>query len=50
MEPVRKRVTPAITNTKPAEQPNQIGGLQPHSPQTTPEVTRRSAVLARAYS
>jgi hypothetical protein len=36
-EPVRKRVTPDATNTKPADQNNQIGGSQPHSPQTTPE-------------
>ena len=30
-EPVRKRVTPEATNTKPADQNNQIGGSQPHS-------------------
>ena len=31
-EPVRYRVTPVTTNTKPADQPNQIGGPKPHSP------------------
>ena len=30
-EPARKRVTPAATNTKPADQHNQIGGPKPHS-------------------
>ena len=36
-EPVRKRVTPAVTNTKPADRHDQIGGPEPHSPLTTPE-------------
>ena len=34
-EPVRKRVTPEATNTKPADQTNPIGGPQPDSPLTT---------------
>ena len=30
-EPALSRVTPIVTNTKPADQHNQIGGPKPHS-------------------
>jgi hypothetical protein len=47
-EPARKGVTPAATNTKPADHHNQIGGPKPHSSQTTPEVAPDVAPHFRA--
>ena len=38
-KPARKGVTPTATDTKPADQTNQIGGPKPHSSQKSPELS-----------